>query len=184
MKSLDEQLDLFDRAELVHESKRLTIKRGSHALLVSYKASWIEYFWLFYLIVLAFLPVLVGSTQYDFFLFLFFIVVIPFWSLKNMFSLTTLIDLDRTYEILIKKHGLFGTRLNSSMVKLTKENVTDVVVSRYPGRLRTSYQVGLRVDGSRTVPVTGVNITSEDAQNCNDAIRKTLQLRDRPEEID
>ena len=78
-------------------------------------------------------------------------------------SVTTVFD-GESGAIYIKKHGLFGTELNSSLEIVAVSKVKKVVMMRRRIQYRDYFEVLLDTNSSRRVPLTGKYLTFAECQ--------------------
>ena len=181
MKSISSYKELFDDIEPEYQSNRISIaeRKNLKTLLALYTPSPWEYILsvCFMLIILLYL---ISGNEIDDITYFILIIALPFflWLLFVTRSITTVVDYGEDESLYVKKHGLFGSELNSSLEIISVLNVKNVVMKRHISRYRDRFEVLLDYDHSRRIPLTGKSLTFEECQIFAEAINKFLKIKD------
>ena len=82
----------------------------------------------------------------------------------------------------IKKHGLFGSEIDSSLKIVTVLNVKGAVMKGRRQRYRAYYEVLLDYGDSRRIPLTGRYLTIDECRMCVKTINRFLKINDKADE--
>ena len=183
MRSISNYKELFENIEPEFMAGSISISRreNPNILLVLYSLSrWEIALRLIIVAVFSLLSFLIGNDKMLVFvnLILISIVLLMIWSFLVSRSITTIVDRE-SESMYIKKHGLFGSEINSSLRIVAVSNVKGAVMKgrRHRNR-RVYYETLLDCDYSRRIPLTGRYLTVDECRMCVKTINKFLKTTD------
>jgi len=179
---------LFEDIEPEFMAGSISISRreNPNILLVLYLLSrWEIALRLIIVAVFSLLSFLIGTDKMLVFvnLFLISIVLLMVWSFIVSRSITTIIDRE-SGSMYIKKHGLFGSEINSSLKIVAMSNVKGAVMKGRRYRYRDYYEALLDYGYYRRIPLTGRYLTIDECRICVKTINRFLQTNDNADESD
>ncbi len=186
MRSISNYKKLFEDIEPEFMAGSISISRreNPNMLLVLYSPSrWEIALRLIVVAVFSLLTLLIGNDKMLVFvnLILISIVLLMIWSFLVSRSITTIVD-PESESMYIKKHGLFGSEINSSLKVVAVSNVKGAVMKGRRYRYRTHYEALLDCGYSRRVPLTGRYLTVDECRMCVKTINRFLKTTDAVDE--
>lgn len=186
MRDLSSYKKLFEDIEPEFMAGSISISRreNPNILLVLYSLSrWEVASRLIIVAVFSLLSFLIGADKMLVFvnLFLISIVLLMVWSFIVSRSITTIVDRE-SGSMYIKRHGLFGSEINSSLKIVAVSNVKGVVMMGRRQRYRAYYEALLDYGYSRRIPLTGRYLTIDECRMCVKTINRFLRTTDNADE--
>ena len=186
MRDLSSYKKLFEDIEPEFMAGSISISRREppNILLVLYSLSrWEVALRLIVVAVFSLLSFLIGTAKMLVFvsLFLISIVLLMVWSFIVSRSITTIVDRE-SGSMYIKKHGLFGSEINSSLKIVAVSNVKGAVMKGRRQRYRAYYEALLDYGYSTRIPLTGRYLTIDECRMCVKTINKFLKTNDNADE--
>jgi len=186
VRDLSSYKKLFEDIEPEFMAGSISISRreNPNILLVLYSLSrWEVASRLIIVAVFSLLSFLIGADKMLVFvnLFLISIVLLMVWSFIVSRSITTIVDRE-SGSMYIKRHGLFGSEINSSLKIVAVSNVKGVVMMGRRQRYRAYYEALLDYGYSRRIPLTGRYLTIDECRMCVKTINRFLRTTDNADE--
>jgi len=177
---------LFEDVEPEFMAGSISISRRENPdiLLVLYSLSrWEVALRLIVVAVFLLLSFLIGADKVLVFvnLFLISMVLLMIWSFIVSRSITTIVDRE-SGSMYIKKHGLFGSEINSSLKIVAVSTVKGAVMKGRRQRHRAYYEVLLDYGYPRRIPLTGRYLTIDECRMCVKTINRFLRTTDNADE--
>ena len=186
MRSISSYMKLFEdiQPEFMAGSISISRRENPNILLVLFSLSrWEVALRLIVVVVFSLLSFLISTDKMFVFvnLFLISIVLLIVWSFIVSRSITTIVDRE-SGSMYIKKHGLFGSEINSSLKIVAMSKVKGAVMKGRRQRYRAYYETLLDYGYSRRIPLTGRYLTIDECRMCVKTVNRFLKTNDSADE--